>query len=280
MGKHRIIAGIYEILNTINNKRYIGYSENILNRWDRHKYNLRRKQSSCTHLQSSWSIYGEKVFKFSIIEILPSGLSKQQYEEVETKWVLYFKSNKQAFGYNGVMPGSYPLLKGDENKTNLNRKKTKYICIHKDGQIISLYGRKEVGDLVKTNENKIADLSAYWRGRRGRKSLNGWRIIKEENYNPEFDYIKFKKLKKSSEVKKTWRDYYSKKNKEDIIPYKERNLKRRKIVAVNIETGEEKYYDMIKDCYSEFDRSKVGRCLRCPFGQHQHRGHYFKYMDV
>ena len=96
MGTYKRIAGIYEILNTINNKRYIGHSKSILKRWEGHLYHLRRGDSLHTHLQSSWNIYGENSFKFSILEILPTNLTKQEYERVETTWI---EKYKELFNY-------------------------------------------------------------------------------------------------------------------------------------------------------------------------------------
>lgn len=288
MGKHRVIAGIYEILNIVNGKRYIGYSENILKRWDNHKYKLRREESCSPHLQSSWCVYGEKAFVFSIIEVLPSGLTKQEYEAVETKWVLHFKTNKQEFGYNAVMPGSYPMNEEGDNKSILfgeNRVGTSFMCINTtSGEVTNLIGRKKVVEFTGISESKIGDLADYWKNIGKRKSLKGWMIVREEDYSPEYDYINFKRVR-HVENKKTWRDYEAnrasrKKAPEDIIPHTERNLKRRGIIAVNIATGEEKEYRMVKDSYVDFCKGKVTMCLRFPFGAHQHRGHYFRYNDV
>jgi len=60
--------GIYKILNIINNNIYVGSSKNIYKRWNRHKKELNKNIHSNTFLQRAWNKYGEKNFKFEIIE--------------------------------------------------------------------------------------------------------------------------------------------------------------------------------------------------------------------
>ena len=59
-------CGIYCIENIITNKKYIGQSNDILNRWCTHKMSLRRNKHSNQHLQDSWNDYGEAQFKFYV----------------------------------------------------------------------------------------------------------------------------------------------------------------------------------------------------------------------
>lgn len=64
--------GIYCIENLITNKKYIGQSKNITNRWSRHRVELRKGTHFNPYLQNSWNKYGEKSFKFYILEIVSS----------------------------------------------------------------------------------------------------------------------------------------------------------------------------------------------------------------
>lgn len=54
------LSGVYEIRNTLNNKRYIGSSINIYRRWRDHKRMLNLSVHPNKHLQSAWNKYGEK----------------------------------------------------------------------------------------------------------------------------------------------------------------------------------------------------------------------------
>ena len=76
------IQGIYCIENTTNNKKYIGSSCDIYNRWATHKYQLRRNTHANKHLQSSWELYGEEKFRFGILEEL-AGVTEELMLERE-----------------------------------------------------------------------------------------------------------------------------------------------------------------------------------------------------
>lgn len=60
-------TGIYEIVNTVNGKRYVGSSVNIPSRWKSHLRELRRGTHHAKHLQHSFNIYGEEKFILVII---------------------------------------------------------------------------------------------------------------------------------------------------------------------------------------------------------------------
>lgn len=60
-------SGIYQIVNKVNNKRYIGSSINIKQRWSAHKSELRNNKHSNKHLQAAWNYYGEAAFKFELM---------------------------------------------------------------------------------------------------------------------------------------------------------------------------------------------------------------------
>ena len=61
-------SGIYEIVNRVNGKRYIGSAVDIKRRWHRHLYLLRRGEHHSSHLQRAFAKYGEANFLFTVIE--------------------------------------------------------------------------------------------------------------------------------------------------------------------------------------------------------------------
>ena len=61
-------SGIYEILNTLNNFRYVGSTVNLNKRFGEHKYLLRNNRHHSYKLQVAWDKYGEKHFKFKVLE--------------------------------------------------------------------------------------------------------------------------------------------------------------------------------------------------------------------
>ncbi len=75
-----MIIFIYEIVNKINNKRYIGKTQDFNKRKNRHLNDLKHNRHHCIHLQRAWNKYGEENFYFNIIY---SGLTNEEASEKE-----------------------------------------------------------------------------------------------------------------------------------------------------------------------------------------------------
>lgn len=60
-------CGVYQIVNTVNGKRYVGSSVNIEARWKHHIWRLNRGSHHSPYLQNSWNKYGEHCFTFAIL---------------------------------------------------------------------------------------------------------------------------------------------------------------------------------------------------------------------
>jgi group I intron endonuclease len=61
-------TGIYEIVNLVNGKRYIGSAVNFAGRWSEHRRQLKTKTHHSRYLQRSWDRYGPDAFDFLVIE--------------------------------------------------------------------------------------------------------------------------------------------------------------------------------------------------------------------
>jgi len=75
-------SGIYEILSTINGKRYIGSSINIRTRiLNNHLHELKKGKHKNKYLQNHFNKHGSKVFQFSILELCKEDvlLEREQY---------------------------------------------------------------------------------------------------------------------------------------------------------------------------------------------------------
>lgn len=64
-----VSAGIYEITCLKVNKKYIGESQNILERLGKHTSTLNRQTHDCFSLQNDWNKYGKEQFKIQILFI-------------------------------------------------------------------------------------------------------------------------------------------------------------------------------------------------------------------
>lgn len=94
-----IISGIYKIVNKINNKSYIGQSNNIYRRFSEHKSPLYRSHYSDKYLYKAIDKYGIENFSFDIIEECEAC----DLDDREVYWINYYEGFKN--GYNNTLGG-------------------------------------------------------------------------------------------------------------------------------------------------------------------------------
>lgn len=87
------MSGIYKIENIINNKVYIGKSEQLGIRWESHLELLTKGKHHSSKLQNDWNRYGISSFNFSILDITEENLSDKEQYFIE-------KFNSVSDGYN------------------------------------------------------------------------------------------------------------------------------------------------------------------------------------
>jgi len=66
----------------INDKFYVGSTNNQRERFRTHRNKLRRGVHHCAHLQSAWNKYGEEKFLFKVVANVPDGESLQEAEDL------------------------------------------------------------------------------------------------------------------------------------------------------------------------------------------------------
>lgn len=105
---------VYKILNRINNKFYIGSTNNFKTRKRNHIYKLKNNKHDNIYLQRAWNKYGEENFEFIIMKKIPR---EKQFEE-EQKYL----DKLQPFGDNG-----YNIVADINNPFNCG--KIEKICV-------------------------------------------------------------------------------------------------------------------------------------------------------
>lgn len=95
---------IYKIVNLVNDKFYVGSTNNKNERFRTHRNKLRRGVHHCAHLQASWNKYGEEKFAFKVIAHVPDGESLQDAEDA---WLISHVG--KAHCYNAGLRSGAPM---------------------------------------------------------------------------------------------------------------------------------------------------------------------------
>tara|TARA_R110000824_G_scaffold157881_1_gene331445 strand:+ start:264 stop:905 length:642 start_codon:yes stop_codon:yes gene_type:complete len=61
------LPGIYQVLNLVNGKRYVGSASRLDTRRNTHWCQLRGGYHCNKHFQSAWNLYGEQAFRFEVL---------------------------------------------------------------------------------------------------------------------------------------------------------------------------------------------------------------------
>lgn len=96
--------GIYKITNKINNKIYIGQSNNIKRRWSEHKKHFKNYNNNIL-LYKAFNKYGIDNFKFEILELC----SEDELNNLEKYYIEFYNScvkSKNGWGYNMTYGGN------------------------------------------------------------------------------------------------------------------------------------------------------------------------------
>lgn len=96
-------SGIYCIENIVNNKKYIGQSKHVHERWKKHVYELDCGKHYNDYLQKSWDKYGKENFKFSVLEYCDI----ENLDNREIYWISYYSTLDRNKGYNLKSGGQF-----------------------------------------------------------------------------------------------------------------------------------------------------------------------------
>jgi hypothetical protein len=165
-----MINGIlYEISNSITNKKYIGVTKTKLKeRWDCHLYKLRRGKSN-EKIQFDFNKYGESTF--SIKEISNGVLSDMFLKEKElTKETILY-------GYNVIAGGNekddkiqafFEYRKKLNENPDFRKKISEKISVSNKGKLVTLETRKKISESKKgvkwNNDERKKEISKKYLG--------------------------------------------------------------------------------------------------------------------
>lgn len=134
------VGGIYKIVNTIDDKYYIGRTKNFSIRWQQHCNELNRGVHHNKHLQNAWNKHGESAFKFVITDIIVDQKSQICAEQQHINRFIEDRNNGIDNCYNFSESSNGPMLFGNKNgmygKKHLDVTKEKISKINK-GRVFS-----------------------------------------------------------------------------------------------------------------------------------------------
>lgn len=144
------IIGIYKITCLVNNKIYIGSSNNIYKRWNEHIWELNNYKHDNKHLQDAWNKYGKENFIFEVIE----ECSKDTKLEREQYYMDLYKTYNRDIGFNISRNALAPM----EGRKHSEETKQHFSEIRKGkniGKNNPMYGKR----LSKETKQKISKAS-------------------------------------------------------------------------------------------------------------------------
>jgi group I intron endonuclease len=109
-------CGVYQIRNTVNDKRYIGSTKHLSGRRKEHFRKLEQNNHENRHLQRSFNKYGKENFQFSVIV----KCDKIRLEEYEQYWMDRLDICNDEEGYN-IRPKADFSEHSQETKDRLSK---------------------------------------------------------------------------------------------------------------------------------------------------------------
>lgn len=183
-------CGVYAIINTVNDKLYIGSSINIEARWAVHKSGLKRGNGS-KHLQRAWNLYGNSIFEFVILE----ECEKEERRQKEAEWFEKYDWDR-LYNISRKTTGGTGYLSEDARKRigEATSKRTKGIMLSEEhkakignaqrGRAFSQEQRVKIGDSKrgrKLSESHRVKISQSLVGNKRRTGKVPWNKKEKDN---------------------------------------------------------------------------------------------------
>jgi hypothetical protein len=174
--------GIYTITCLINNKIYVGHTENSGNRAAKHLNSLRINKHTVEELQKDYNKYGENSF---LLEMLVECPKELLYSE-EHYWCNLLNVHDPNKGYNVQPTNPYGIGKHSE-KTRIKRSKSlskPIILLSNKGEFIREYD--SIKNAAKDLNIKDSNITCVLKNRY--KLCKNYKFVYKKDYNSNIDY--------------------------------------------------------------------------------------------
>ena len=117
------MIGIYQILNLVTGKCYVGSSVNIRERWSNHKWELKKGKHPSPKLQHSWDLHGKEPWDFRILQECP----EERLDWLEAFWMDSLNSVQNGYNCNIITLEDGEVVRRASEETKAKMRKPKSI---------------------------------------------------------------------------------------------------------------------------------------------------------
>lgn len=162
---------IYKIINLVNDKFYVGSTNNKKVRFRQHRKLLRGSRHHCKHLQAAWNKYGEAKFDFVVVEEIADADNLQAAED---RWLQEHVGQPYCYnsGYASQAPwrSAPPEVTPNFGRVMSQEQKLKVSQSLKEFYAEDYFNHPRVGKQhteetkAKISAAKLANPTRYWEG--------------------------------------------------------------------------------------------------------------------
>lgn len=154
-----MLSGIYQIINLVTGDCYIGQSQNLTKRINKHKSLLTRGLHKNLRIQRAWNKYSKKVFEFRIVQLC----CINELNSLEQYWMNYFNAEYNLSPSSDTNRG-FKHSEESKLKISLTMKGKKFSVDHRKNLGLAFRGKKKtyskernlkVANALKGNSNAL-----------------------------------------------------------------------------------------------------------------------------
>lgn len=273
-----MVSGIYKIINTQNGKCYIGSSNNISKRWYEHRRDLGHNVHANKYLQCAWNKYGEKAFRFEILEECSPEMRLEREQEYLD--IGFRTGNVYNMCQNALAP-----MEGRKHSEETKRMLSELRKGKNAGEKNPMYGKK----LTQAQKQHLSDLFSGERNPMYGKHLSQEAKLKISAANTGHVCPQEQKRKLSDMMSGTRNPFYGRKHTQTSLKLMSQNrtgmLKgadnpvSRSVVRISEDNEEIRIFETVTEAASESNAQRSHIALVCK-GKRKHAGGYkWMYLD-
>ena len=194
--------GIYKIINVVNNKFYVGSTNDFKRRKTRHFSELRNGRHNNRYLQAAWVKHGEQAFVFVIVEDLSGGTDLLAVENIWLKehvgkdycYNLGIDATAPSLGLSGELSPTYGRKRTPEELAAQSWKGRTHTSESKEKIKQHLIGKPKSAAVRAKISATLSGEGNYWHGKKrpdhGSKVSRAVEVYKDDVLVKVYDSIK------------------------------------------------------------------------------------------